>query len=49
MEVDWRWGAGCFYTFVISSEHSLATLMGKGDDTQLFAGSSSLKKCIQAV
>ena len=47
MEVDWRWGVRCFYTFVISSEHSLATLMGKGDDTQLFAGSSSERSPIQ--
>ena len=50
MEVDWRWGARCFYTFGISSVHSLvfATLMGRGDDTQLFAGSSSERSPISS-
>jgi len=49
MGADWRWGARCSYTSVKPDVHSLGTLKGRGDDRQLVASSSSLKKCYQAV
>ena len=48
MEADWRWGAQCSYTSLKHCVHSLETLKGRGDDTRLFASSSSERSPISS-